>query len=112
VPDEAAQRKRKGDKLVRILVLCIAIAMLALGVLGCQQAQETPAEQAETTIEEAVEEAAVIDPVCGMEVTAESEWTAEYEGVTFYFCSEGCRDKFIEEPGKYLEALGEEVIGT
>ena len=100
---------------MRILVLCIAIAMLALGVLGCQQAQETPAEQAETTIEEAVEEVtegAVIDPVCGMEVTEESEWTAEYDGVTFYFCSEGCRDKFLEEPGKYLEAMGEEVIGT
>ena len=101
---------------MRILVFCIAIAMLAVGVLGCQQAQETPAEQAETTIEEAaeevIEEAAVIDPVCGKEVTVESEWTAEYEGVTFYFCSQDCRDKFIEEPGKYLEAMGEEVLGT
>jgi YHS domain-containing protein len=101
---------------VRTLVLCIAIATLVFGVLGCQQAQETPAEQAETTIEEAVEEvledAAVIDPVCGMEVTVESEWTAEYEGVTFYFCSEGCRDKFIEGPGEFLKAAGEEVIGT
>ena len=101
---------------MRILVLCVAIAMLALGVLGCQQAQETPAEQAETQMEEAVEEvieeAALVDPICGMTVTEESEWTAEYEGATFYFCSEGCRDKFIEEPGKYLEAMGEEVIGT
>jgi len=101
---------------VRILVLCIAIATLVFGVLGCQQAQETPAEQAETTIEEAVEEvieeAALVDPVCGMTVTKESEWTAEYEGATFYFCSEGCRDKFIEGPGEFLKALGEEVIGT
>ena len=101
---------------MRILVLCIAIAVLALGVFGCQQAQETPEEQAETTIEEAVEEiledVAIIDPVCGAEVTVESEWTAEYEGVTFYFCSEGCRDKFIETPGEFLKALGEEVIGT
>ncbi len=97
---------------MRILVLCIA--MLVFGVLGCQQAQETPAEQAETEkpVEEVIEEAALVDPVCGAEVTAESEWTAEYEGVTFYFCSEDCRDKFIAEPGKYLEALGEEVIGT
>lgn len=99
---------------MRILVLCVAI--LALGVFGCQQAQETPAEQAETqveeTVEEVLEETAMVDPVCGMEVTAESEWTAEYEGVTFYFCSQDCRDKFIEEPGKYLEAIGEEVLGT
>ncbi len=99
---------------MRILVLCIAIAMLALGVVGCQQAQETPAEQAEIeeAVEEVIEEAALVDPVCGMEVTEESEWTAEYEGVTFYFCSEGCRDKFIESPGEFLEAAGEEVIGT
>ena len=97
-------------------MLCVAVAALALGVLGCQQAQETPAEQAETTIEEAVEEvleeAALIDPVCGMTVTEDSEWTAEYEGVTFYFCSEDCRDKFIETPGEFLKTLGEEVIGT
>ena len=39
---------------MRILVLCVAI--LVLGVFGCQQAQETPAEQAETQVEEAVEE--------------------------------------------------------
>ncbi len=99
---------------MRILVLCIAIAMLALGVVGCQQAQETPAEQAEIeeAVEEVIEEAALVDPVCGMKVTEESEWTAEYEGVTFYFCSEGCRDKFIETPGEFLKALGEEVIGT
>ena len=101
---------------MRILVLCIAITVLALGVLGCQQAQETPAEQAETqmagAVEEVQEETALVDPVCGATVTAESEWTAEYEGATFYFCSEGCRDKFVKEPGKYLEAMGEEVIGT
>jgi len=102
--------------LMRILVLCITFAILSLGILGCQQAQETVTEEAETTIEEGVEEVmedvALVDPVCAMEVTVESEWTAEYEGATFYFCSEGCRDMFIEEPGKYLEALGEEVIGT
>jgi YHS domain-containing protein len=103
--------------------MCVALAMLALGVLGCQQAQETVAEQAETMTEEStavmeegaeavMEELPLVDPVCGMEVTMESEWTAEYEGVTFYFCSEACRDAFIKEPGKYLEAAGEEVLPT
>jgi len=100
---------------VRILVLCITIAMLALGVLGCQQAQET-AEQPETEMKEGtegtMEETVLMDPVCNMTVTEESEWTAEYEGATFYFCNEGCRDAFIAEPGKYLEAKGEEIIDT
>jgi YHS domain-containing protein len=101
---------------VRVLVLCIAIAMLVLGILGCQQAQETAEEAVEEAVEEtvegAMEEMPLVDPVCGVEVTAESEWTAEYEGVTFYFCCEECRDMFVEEPGQYLEAMGEEVIGT
>jgi YHS domain-containing protein len=92
---------------VKILVLCVTFAMLALGVLGCQQAQETVTEEAETTLDEAVdqvkEDVVLIDPACGMEVTMESEWTAEYEGVTFYFCSESCKDKFVEEPTAYLK---------
>ncbi len=44
-----------------------------------------------------------IDPVCGMEVdskTAEASW--EYEGVTYYFCSQGCLADFQEDPSSYL----------
>lgn len=43
------------------------------------------------------------DPVCGMEVSPESAAaTAEQEGVTYYFCSEGCRKAFVSEPERYL----------
>jgi alkyl hydroperoxide reductase subunit F len=37
------------------------------------------------------------DPVCNMEVREDTGITAECEGETFYFCSEGCRDKFLQE---------------
>ncbi|MEJ2695751.1 MAG: FAD-dependent oxidoreductase, partial [Candidatus Sulfobium sp.] len=37
------------------------------------------------------------DPVCNMEVREEDAVTAECDGEIFYFCSEGCRDKFLEE---------------
>ncbi|MFH1690848.1 MAG: hypothetical protein ABIE42_11550, partial [Candidatus Eisenbacteria bacterium] len=37
---------------MRILVVCVALAMLALGVLGCQQAQETATTEGETMMEE------------------------------------------------------------
>ncbi len=43
------------------------------------------------------------DPVCGMKVdpkTAAAE--VEYEGKTYYFCSEGCRKSFEEDPERYL----------
>jgi Cu+-exporting ATPase len=44
-----------------------------------------------------------IDPVCGMEVDpATAEWKADHGGTTYYFCSKGCLDDFVEDPGSYL----------
>jgi len=44
-----------------------------------------------------------IDPVCGMEVDPEhAEASAGYRGETYYFCAEGCKEKFLKEPGKYV----------
>ncbi|MHB9071926.1 MAG: FAD-dependent oxidoreductase [Desulfobaccales bacterium] len=37
------------------------------------------------------------DPVCRMRVREEEAVTAECDGVMYYFCSEGCRDKFLKE---------------
>jgi len=37
------------------------------------------------------------DPVCNMEVGEDAAVTAERGGEVFYFCSEGCRDKFLAE---------------
>jgi YHS domain-containing protein/TusA-related sulfurtransferase len=43
------------------------------------------------------------DPVCGMTVkTAGAKYTYDYKGTTFYFCSEGCKTAFAENPDKYL----------
>ena len=47
------------------------------------------------------------DPVCGMTVAvADATPTAEYEGRSVYFCCEGCRGAFLEEPARYAAALG------
>jgi Cu+-exporting ATPase len=44
----------------------------------------------------------VKDPVCGMEIdTATAAGTEEYEGKTYYFCSQSCHDSFKAEPQKY-----------
>jgi P-type Cu+ transporter len=42
------------------------------------------------------------DPVCGMDVTPDSEFHYEYMGTTYYFCCQSCRDKFKSNPEKYL----------
>ena len=42
----------------------------------------------------------VKDPVCGMSVDPHTaKHRAEHQGRTYYFCSAGCRTKFIEDPG-------------
>jgi Cu+-exporting ATPase len=43
------------------------------------------------------------DPVCGMSVDpATARHKAAHAGATYYFCSAGCRGKFVAEPEKYL----------
>ncbi len=45
------------------------------------------------------------DPVCGMSVDrGTAKWTADHQGTSYYFCSSGCRTKFIGAPQKYLQA--------
>jgi Cu+-exporting ATPase len=48
-------------------------------------------------------EGGAIDPVCGMTVDPHTaKHRAEYRGQPYYFCSAGCRTKFIADPQKYL----------
>jgi len=41
------------------------------------------------------------DPVCGMAVTTHSPHMTEHEGNPVYFCSAGCKTKFLANPAKY-----------
>ena len=54
-----------------------------------EQARENVAEEGPDTVR---------DPVCGMEVDpAETDYSTEYDGETYYFCSESCMDSFDPE---------------
>ncbi len=51
-----------------------------------------------------------IDPVCGMQVqTAHAAGRVDYDGETFYFCSDRCRQRFEHDPGRYSERAAEPV---
>ena len=44
------------------------------------------------------------DPVCGMSVDPQkARASLVHDGVTYYFCCPGCRDKFQADPAKYLQ---------
>ncbi|MBY0138434.1 heavy metal translocating P-type ATPase [Paracoccus yeei] len=46
----------------------------------------------------------VKDPVCGMMVDPHAtQHKAEHAGRPYYFCSDGCRTKFLAEPDRYLD---------
>ena len=46
-----------------------------------------------------------IDPVCGMTVDPKTaKHKADHKGHTYYFCSAGCKAKFVATPAKYLAA--------
>lgn len=50
----------------------------------------------------------IIDPVCGMAVVPTmTDIEATVEGITYYFCAEGCRKSFIEDPQKFLDQKGQ-----
>jgi len=46
----------------------------------------------------------VKDVVCGMEIDKnDNAGSVEYEVNVYYFCSPGCKDKFEENPEKYIK---------
>jgi YHS domain-containing protein len=47
--------------------------------------------------------AEVLDPVCGMTVTADAaHFPVEHDGTTYYFCCAGCSGSFAADPAHYL----------
>ena len=45
----------------------------------------------------------VVDPVCKMKIKANASKIAVYKKVTYNFCSESCKQKFVAEPAKYVK---------
>ncbi|HEV8353653.1 MAG TPA: YHS domain-containing protein [bacterium] len=45
------------------------------------------------------------DPVCGMQVDEKTAaGKSEHKGTTYYFCSEGCKAAFDQNPEQYAKA--------
>ena len=46
----------------------------------------------------------VRDSVCGVEVDKETApASSEYNGTTYYFCSEACKEEFDADPERFIE---------
>jgi YHS domain-containing protein len=48
------------------------------------------------------------DPVCNMQVDAKSAaGQSQYQGQTYYFCSQDCKQKFDRNPEQYAKQQGQ-----
>ena len=73
-------------------------AEIALSVLAELVAERRAAERHAP----AAQPTSAIDPVCGMTVAAvDSSPHVTADGVTTWFCCEGCRTAFLEDPARY-----------
>jgi Cu+-exporting ATPase len=44
------------------------------------------------------------DPVCNMQVDEKNAaGRSEYQGQTYYFCSENCKERFDQNPQQYVK---------
>ncbi|MEJ0097860.1 MAG: heavy metal translocating P-type ATPase [Bauldia sp.] len=57
--------------------------------------------------------ATAIDPVCGMTVRlSANKPTFDFGGVTYHFCSGGCREKFAANPMRYLAPKAADTVAA
>jgi YHS domain-containing protein len=43
------------------------------------------------------------DPVCHMAVDERTALSAQYQGETYYFCAQVCKDRFLANPEHYVK---------
>jgi xanthine dehydrogenase accessory factor len=78
---------------IAVAILAELVQLRAAGALG----------GGKPTGSAAARRASAADPVCGMTVTAAASGRPlEHDGVTYWFCSAGCRSAFEKDPGAYL----------
>ena len=80
---------------------------IALSILA-EVVKERPRSQASAAAAASVEVPAAvtaIDPVCGMTVAVKgARHRATHAGEEYYFCNAGCRERFVADPARYLQA--------
>jgi P-type Cu+ transporter len=48
------------------------------------------------------------DPVCGMDVdTTDAAGQSDFNGKTYYFCSDSCKEQFDENPQQFAGDRGQ-----
>ena len=51
----------------------------------------------------------LIDPVCGMTVSGDTDHHLIHQGAKVLFCSDSCQQKFVEDPDRYLNPANSQL---
>ena len=92
---------------IAVAILAELVQLRASGALAGAHGRGPATESARQAGPEGARPAAraalVVDPVCGMTVSADSSRPLRYEGTDYYFCCAGCRQAFEQDPDAYLK---------
>ena len=95
--------------IVRLLRFLFWVALLSWGVsllrrlverMGAGPERERANRDIDVS-EDAVSQKLVRDPVCGMHLAPGLALATKQGGETLYFCSEQCRDQYMNQRGKF-----------
>jgi len=92
----------KNRRLTISLVVLFGFSLLASGQARKSNPRRAPARNPVATKSNLRPEKAR-DPVCGIMVEKDPQLAAEYKGKIYYFCSKADRDKFKQDPQKYVK---------
>jgi xanthine dehydrogenase accessory factor len=94
---------RTSHREIAVAILAELVQLRAAGAIDVA-AGEAGGAGAQADAAKRAAPAETVDPVCGMTVAAdESSYPLEHEGVTYYFCSAGCRREFEADPAAYVK---------
>jgi len=97
-----------NSKMKQMKAMSMLISLLLVGLImlnGCKKSEPETAEPSGTeTVQAAL--ATIEQTTCPVMAGAiNKELYTEYKGKKVYFCCPGCKEKFEEEPEKYIAKL-------
>ena len=106
-PAETSQRRRLGLRMMRLVNFAHGVYIPPQGIsrkIEAEAAMSATHDHSHDRHQHHTPAAdGAIDPVCGMTVDPHTaKHQASHHGHPYYFCSAGCKTKFVANPAKYL----------
>jgi YHS domain-containing protein len=79
-----------------------AIIIISLATISLKSNANAIIDSAKTSPIDSAKKV-LVDPVCKMKIKTNASKSAVYNKITYNFCSESCKQKFLAEPTKYVK---------